>query len=141
MVLKAPLAIKFALGEDPKSVYHDKDESPVTRMATAALMREQLYKAKEYLARKERAESDPEDDGPDYDAKLEALLPLLWGKIEAHFHAHRADDIFTALRIAKEFAIKSLTVPAMHPHMAAQRLTGVDLPVLCRPHMTARSIP
>ena len=68
MVLKAPLAIKFALGENPKSVYHDKDEAPVTRMATAALIREQLYKAKEYFSRKARAEDDPDqdDDTPDH---------------------------------------------------------------------------
>ena len=103
MILKAPLAIKFALGENPKSVYHDKDETPVTRMATAGIIREELYKAKEYFLRKARAEDDPEQDEPDFDIKMEALQPLLWGKAEAHFHAHRADDIFTALRIAKEF--------------------------------------
>ena len=110
MVLKAPLAIKFALGENPKSVYHDKDQAPVTRMATAALIREELYKAKEYFSRKARAEDDPEQDDPDYDCKLEALLPLLWGKAEAHFHAHRADDIFTALRIAKEFGLRAVII-------------------------------
>lgn len=101
MILKAPLAIKFALGENPKSVYHDKDETPVTRMATAGIIREELYKAKEYFLRKARAEDDPEQDEPDFDIKMEALQPLLWGKAEAHFHAHRADDIFTALRIAE----------------------------------------
>ena len=101
MILKAPLAIKFALGENPKSVYHDKDETPVTRMATAGIIREELYKAKEYFSRKARAENDPDQDEPDFDIKMEALQPLLWGKAEAHFHAHRADDIFTALRIAK----------------------------------------
>lgn len=141
MVLKAPLAIKFALGENPKSVYHDKDESPVTRMATAALIREQLYKAKEYLARRERAESDPEDDGPDYDVKLEALLPLLWGKIEAHFHAHRADDIFTALRIAKEFGIKPVIVHGTEAHLVADLLAEEGVPVVSGPYMTDRSKP
>ena len=105
MILKAPLAIKFALGENPKSVYHDKDETPVTRMATAGIIREELYKAKEYFLRKARAEDDPEQDEPDFDIKMEALQPLLWGKAEAHFHAHRADDIFTAIRIAKEFHV------------------------------------
>ena len=94
MILKAPLAIKFALGENPKSVYHDKDETPVTRMATAGIIREELYKAKEYFSRKARAENDPDQDEPDFDIKMEALQPLLWGKAEAHFHAHRADDIF-----------------------------------------------
>ena len=141
MVVKAPLAIKFALGENPKSVYHDKDEAPVTRMATAALIREQLYKAKEYLARRERADSDPDDDGPDYDAKLEALLPLLWGKIEAHFHAHRADDIFTALRIAKEFGIKPVIVHGTEAHLVADLLAEEGVPVVSGPYMTDRSKP
>lgn len=141
MVLKEPLAIKFALGENPKSVYHDKDETPVTRMATAALIREQLYKAKEYLARRERAEGDPDDDGPDYDAKLEALLPLLWGKVEAHFHAHRADDIFTALRIAKEFGIRPVIVHGTEAHLVADLLAEEGVPVVSGPYMTDRSKP
>ena len=141
MVVKAPLAIKFALGENPKSVYHDKDEAPVTRMATAALIREQLYKAKEYLARRERAESDPEDDGPDYDIRLEALLPLLWGKIEAHFHAHRADDIFTALRIAREFGIKPVIIHGTEAHLVADLLAAEGVPVVSGPYMTDRSKP
>ena len=124
MILKAPLAVKFALGENPKSVYHDKDEAPVTRMATAALIREQLYKAKEYFSRKARAEDDPDQDDPDYDSKLEALLPLLWGKAEAHFHAHRADDIFTALRIAKEFGLRPVIIHGTEAHLVARPAGG-----------------
>ena len=141
MVLKAPLAIKFALGENPKSVYHDKDEAPVTRMATAALIREQLYKAKEYFSRKARAEDDPDQDDPDYDSKLEALLPLLWGKAEAHFHAHRADDIFTALRIAKEFGLRPVIIHGTEAHLVADLLAEEQVPVVCGPYMTDRSKP
>ena len=141
MVVKAPLAIKFALGENPKSVYHDKDEAPVTRMATAALIREQLYKAKEYFARKARAEDDPDQDDPDYDIKLEALLPLLWGKAEAHFHAHRADDIFTALRIAKEFGLRAVIIHGTEAHLVADLLAEEHVPVVCGPYMTDRSKP
>ena len=125
MILKAPLAIKFALGENPKSVYHDKDETPVTRMATAGIIREELYKAKEYFSRKARAENDPDQDEPDFDIKMEALQPLLWGKAEAHFHAHRADDIFTALRIAKELGLRA----------------EEHVPVVSGPYMTDRSKP
>ncbi|MGN1030213.1 MAG: amidohydrolase, partial [Butyricicoccaceae bacterium] len=106
MILKAPCAMKFALGENPKSCYHDKDETPVTRMATAALIREALYQAAEYGRKKRSAEE--ESDQPDYDAKHEALLPVLDRRIQAHFHAHRADDIFTALRIAKEFSLDAV---------------------------------
>ena len=141
MVLKAPLAIKFALGENPKSVYHDKDETPVTRMATAAIIREQLYKAKEYFARKTRAEDDPEQDEPDYDCKLEALLPLLWGEADAHFHAHRADDIFTALRIANEFGLRPVIIHGTEAYLVADLLADEHVPVVCGPYMTDRSKP
>lgn len=141
MVLQAPLAIKFAFGENPKSVYHDKDESPVTRMATAALIREQLYKAKEYLARKDRAEADPDEDAPDFDLKLEALVPLLRGEIAAHFHAHRADDIFTALRIAKEFGLRPVILHGTEAHLVADLLAAEQAPVVSGPFMTDRSKP
>lgn len=141
MVLRAPLAIKFALGENPKSVYHEKDETPVTRMATAALIREQLYKAREYLARKDRAEGDPDEDAPDFDIKLEALVPLLRGEIEAHFHAHRADDIFTALRIAREFGLKPVIVHGTEAHLVADLLAGENVPVISGPYLTDRSKP
>lgn len=141
MVLKAPLAVKFAFGENPKSVYHDKDETPVTRMATAALIREQLYKAKEYLWRKERAQTDPDEDEPDYDMKLEALVPLLRGEITAHFHAHRADDIFTALRIAKEFNLRPVIVHGTEAHLVADLLAEENVPVVSGPYMTDRSKP
>ena len=90
MVIRAPAAMKFALGENPKSVYHDKSAAPVTRMATSALIREQLYKAKDYFTRKQDCE---EEDQPEYDMKCESLGPLLRGEIPAQIHAHRADDI------------------------------------------------
>lgn len=103
MVLKEPMAIKFALGENPKSVYHSKNQSPTTRMATAAVIREQLSKAKRYLEDQIKADQSSEGDydPPEYDAGCEALAPLLERKIQAHFHAHRADDIlprFVSLR-------------------------------------------
>ena len=99
MVLKAPAAMKFALGENPKSVYNDRKETPVTRMATAALIREHLAKAQEYQDKQAKADGDPDQDMPDYDAKLEALVPVVAGELPAHFHAHRADDIATGVRI------------------------------------------
>ncbi len=141
MVVKAPVAIKFALGENPKAVYHDKNDSPVTRMATAAIIREQLFKAKEYMRRQKRAEDDPDTDAPDYDPKLEALIPLLEGRINAHFHAHRADDIFTALRIAREFGIKPVLIHGTEAHLVADVLKGEGTPVVYGPYMTDRSKP
>ena len=111
LVVQSPAAIKFALGENPKNTYNDRDESPVTRMATAAVIREQLMKAKRYLADKKEYErlkgTDDEISEPDYDIKCEALLPLFAeeNKLKAHFHCHRADDIFTAIRLSKEFGL------------------------------------
>ncbi len=113
LIVKNPIAIKFALGENPKSTYNDRDEAPVTRMATAALIREQLQKALRYKQDLDEYASkkgtDDEVSKPDFDAKCEALLPLFSGdrrrKLKAHFHCHRADDIFTAIRIAKEFSL------------------------------------
>ena len=100
MIVKAPAAIKFALGENPKRNYGNaKGSEPMTRMAVAAVMRRTLEKARRYAAKKEAGE-DVWDDG------LEPLLPLLRGEILAHFHAHRADDMMTAIRIAKEFGLK-----------------------------------
>lgn len=140
MIIKAPLAIKFALGENPKAVYHAKGDTPVTRMATAALIREQLFKAKEYMSRLERATIAPdENDPPDFDMKLEALVPLLRGDITAHFHAHRADDIFTALRIAQEFQLKPVIIHGTEAHLIADLLDNV--PVVYGPYMTDRSKP
>ena len=139
MILKAPLAIKFALGENPKSVYHDKDETPVTRMATAGIIREELYKAKEYFLRKARAEDDPEQDEPDFDIKMEALQPLLWGKAEAHFHAHRADDILTALRIAREFDLDITLDHCTEGHLIVDQLVKAGKPVLVGPSFGSKS--
>ncbi len=121
MIIKN-VGMKFALGENPKSVYHDKDQTPVTRMATASLIRENLHKAKRYLADLEKSQGDEEIDPPEYDIKLEGLLPLLKGEISAHFHAHRADDIFTAIRIAKEFSLKYVIVHATEGHLIADIL-------------------
>ena len=141
MIVKAPLAMKFALGENPKSVYHDKDETPVTRMATAALIRDELYKGREYLSRKARAEVDDDHEEPDYDGKMEALLPVLNGSIEAHFHAHRADDIFTALRISKEFGLRPVIIHGTEAHLVADLIVEENVPVVCGPYMTDRSKP
>ena len=138
MIVKAPLAMKFALGENPKSVYHDKDETPVTRMATAALIRDELYKGREYLSRKARAEVDDDHEEPDYDGKMEALLPVLNGSIEAHFHAHRADDIFTALRISKEFGLRPVIIHGTEAHLVADLIAEENVPVVCRSAATDR---
>lgn len=136
MIIK-PVGIKFALGENPKRVYNDRDETPVTRMATAALIREGLSKAKRYLADIDAYESDKENnDMPEFDLKNHALIPLLRREISAHFHCHRADDMFTAVRIAKEFDLKLVIVHATEGHLIAdilgtEKLSAISGPVIC----------
>lgn len=141
MIVQQPAAIKCALGENPKAVYHDKDETPVTRMATAAILRETLQKAQEYDERCRRAQEDPDEDAPDYEIKYDALLPLLHGEIPAHIHAHRADDIFTGLRICKEFGIHPVIVHGTEGHKIAEDLAELGVPVLSGPFLTDRSKP
>lgn len=142
MVIAAPVAMKFALGENPKAVYHGKNQMPSTRMATAALIREQLCKAARYLEDQKKAEENTEDyDPPEYDAKCEALLPVMKKEIPAHFHAHRADDIFTAIRLAKEFDLNYVIVHGTEGHLIAQELKREGAPVLCGPFLTDRSKP
>ncbi|MBP3540757.1 MAG: amidohydrolase [Clostridia bacterium] len=104
MVVKAPCAIKCATGENPKRNYgENKGRSPMTRMATAAIFRKTLENARRYMQKKEAGEDV-------YDPEMDALIPLLKREIPAHVHAHRADDILTALRIAKEFDLRISTV-------------------------------
>lgn len=141
MKICEPLAIKFALGENPKSVYNDKSQSPTTRMAVAAQIREILYKAAEYMEQINKANENDEEDMPDFDIKLEALLPLMRGEIPMHVHAHRADDIFTAIRIAEEFELKIVLVHATEGHLICDELKEKNIPVLAGPILTDRSKP
>lgn len=141
MVLKAPLAIKMALGENPKTVYHGKNEAPSTRMATAALIREELFKARRYLQDLERARTDKDADPPEYNMKCEALIPALKREIEVHFHAHRADDIFTAIRIAKEFGLDYVIVHGTEGHLITEELKRENTRVLSGPFFADRSKP
>lgn len=114
------IGIKFSLGENPKMTYMDREESPYTRMATAAIIREELAKAKRYMHDKELAAE--ESDLPELDVKHEALIPLLKGEIAAHIHCHRADDIFTALRISKEFGLRCVLIHCSDGHLIADEL-------------------
>ncbi len=139
MVITPYAAMKFALGENPKCTYHAKNLAPVTRMATAAIIRETLYKAKKYLDELDRSSSDAEYDPPEYDFKNESLLPLLRGEAAAHFHAHRADDICTALRISKEFSLKPVILHATEGHLMGDMLSGVAC--ICGPNISDRSKP
>lgn len=140
MIVKAPLAIKMALGENPKRVYHDKSRTPVTRMATAALIREQLYKAKNYMEKLDRAQKG-EGTPPEFDFKCEALLPALRREIQVHIHCHRADDIFTAIRIAKEFDLDYVIVHATEGYLIADEFKEEGARLLSGPFLSDRSKP
>ena len=141
MVIRAPLAMKFALGENPKSCYHDRDETPVTRMATAALIRQALFEAQAYGRKKQAAEENPELDPPDFDMKHEALLPVLRRQIQAHFHAHRLDDVFTAIRIAKEFSLNYVIVHGTESYLAADLMAAEGARVVTGPNLLDRCKP
>ena len=141
MLLKAPLAMKAALGENPKITYHTKNQSPVTRMASAAILREQLRKAARYLEDCETAKEDEELTSPEFDAKCEALIPLLKKEIPMHIHAHRRDDIFTAIRIAKEFNLEYKLVHATSGYLIAEELQKEKAEILLGPLLCDRSKP
>ena len=141
MVLKAPAAMKLALGENPKLTYHERHEAPTTRMATAAIIRENLAKAAEYREKLERAAQDEEEDKPDYDAKLEALLPVIRGELPVHIHAHRADDMATGIRICKEFGLKYVLVHGTEGHLIPDLLAQEGAGVITGPCLTDRSKP
>jgi imidazolonepropionase-like amidohydrolase len=136
MIVKAPCAIKCSFGENPKTVYRAKDEAPATRMAAAAMLRSALLEAKIYGKKKqEQAEDFCED------LKNEALLMVLNREIPIHAHAHRSDDIFTAIRIAKEFGIDLKIIHCSEGHLIAHELAKENIEVMVGPYLTDRSKP
>lgn len=134
--------IKFALGENPKRVYNDKDDTPITRMATAAIIREGLYKARRYAHDMGSYYSDNENyEPPEYDIKCEALMDLIDRKQKAFFHCHRADDICTAMRITKEFGLDSVIIHGTEGWKVADIIAGEKIPVICGPVLCDRCKP
>ena len=140
MMIKDNFAMKFALGENPKRIYGTQDQTPMSRMATAALIRENLLKAKHHMLEFERYENE-NDSFPELDFKSDALIPVLKGEMQAHFHAHRAYDILTAIRISKEFDLDYVIVHATEGHMIADILSEEKAPVICGPILGTRSKP
>ncbi|MGI6704597.1 MAG: amidohydrolase [Clostridia bacterium] len=137
MIIRNPIAIKCAFGENPKRVYHEKKTAPTTRMATAALLREALMKAKRYMERLEKA--GEEDKRPELDVKMEALVRVLKKELPLKAHAHRADDILTALRIAREFDIDMTIDHCTEGHRIAEILAQERRGVVVGPGLTSRS--
>lgn len=104
MILVKEIAMKMALGENPKRCYGNMKNSPSTRMASAAIMREWLFKAQKYHQRKQEYLKNKDVKEPEFNMKLEALSRVFDGML-VKIHAHQADDIATAVRIAEEFGL------------------------------------
>ncbi|QZY54271.1 amidohydrolase [Crassaminicella profunda] len=138
MIIKDPIAMKCAFGENPKRVYHDRKQAPSTRMATAAILREILFKAKEYAQKLEKAKEDSSKK-PAFDMKMEALLPVIKGEMPLKAHAHRADDIFTSIRIAKEFGVKITLDHCTEGHLIADAIKEEGLSAIVGPSFGDRS--
>ncbi len=135
MVVKSPAAMKVAFGENPKMNYGEKDIMPASRMAIAAMLREELYKACCYKEKKERGEIATGEE----DFRMECWLPVLRREIPLKAHAHRADDILTAIRIAKEFQLDMTLDHCTEGHLIADEIAESGFPVIVGPDMTSRS--
>ena len=134
MVLRSPAAMKCAFGENPKGCYgQNKKQSPMTRMAVAGLLRELLMRTIRYRDDKAAGKNPP------LDMKLEAMLPVVNGEIPIKCHAHRADDILTAVRIAREFHLKLTLDHCTDGEVIADELAEEGYPVFVGPSLGSKS--
>jgi imidazolonepropionase-like amidohydrolase len=134
MVLHNPAGLKIAFGENPKRVYGEQKKMPLTRMANAALLRENFIAAREYLEQREQGNS-----GLKRDLKLEAVSLVLEKKIPLRAHAHRADDIMTALRIAQEFGVDIVIEHCTEGHLIADELARRSVQAVLGPGLITRA--
>lgn len=137
MVLRQSAALKVAFGENPKTNYGGKGSAPATRMAIAAMLREALFKARDYLNEKQAAQKVGRSFKMDYGQ--EAYLPVLRGEIPLKAHVHRADDILTAIRIAKEFGLKMTLDHCTEGHLIAREVAASGFPAIVGPSLASRS--
>ncbi|MBO5221461.1 MAG: amidohydrolase [Clostridia bacterium] len=134
MIVKDPIAMKCAFGENPKRCYgQGAKKAPMTRMGTAALLRELLFKTRRYMEDKANGKN------PGFDMKLESMIPVMEGKIPLKAHAHRADDILTAIRIAKEFGVKMTLDHCTDGSLIADELAEEGLPAFVGPSLGSKS--
>ena len=132
MLLKRHAGLKIAFGENPRRVYGDKQKAPVTRMATAYLIRETLQKARDYLKKKGTKEFTP-------DFGMDAVLKVLRHEMPLRAHAHRADDIMTALRIAREFDVEIILDHCTEGHLIAEELARREAKAAIGPQLITRA--
>lgn len=134
LIVKAPAAMKIAFGENPKVNFQGMGKSPCTRMAIAAMLREELFQAKEYEKKREQGGEDFE---PDFEK--ECWLPVLKKEIPVKAHVHRADDILTAIRIAREFDLDMTLDHCSEGHLIAQEVADSGFPAILGPDLSSRS--
>ncbi|MEL7655493.1 MAG: amidohydrolase [Bacillota bacterium] len=137
MVVLEPAAMKTGFGENPKGNYKDLGMKPTTRMTMAAMLRQELYEAKEYQKHKEKAEKNGEES--EFDFEKECWLPVLKKEIPIKAHAHRADDILTAIRIAKEFDLDITLDHCTEGHLIAKEIKASGFPAIIGPNLASRS--
>lgn len=137
LIVKAPAAMKVAFGENPKVNYSGQGKSPSTRMAVAGMLREELTRASQYARNKKKALDNGEDFEEDF--SLECWLPVLSREIPLKAHVHRVDDIFTAVRIAKEFNLKMTLDHCSEGHLIADELAKEGFPAIVGPDLASRS--
>lgn len=133
MVIKSPAAMKVAFGENPKTTYGNQNMLPSTRMGTAALLRKVLFEAVQYKKDKEEGQLNKED------FEMEPWLPVLNKEIPLKTHAHRADDILTAIRIAKEFDVEITIDHGTEGHLIVDEIKESEYPVIVGTDLTSRS--
>jgi imidazolonepropionase-like amidohydrolase len=135
MVIRQPVSVKSALGENPKRVYSEQSKLPSTRQGVAAVIRDAFTKAQDYLARKESAvPTEPFDRDP----TLEVLVRVLSGELPWSQHTHRHDDIATAIRLSEEFGYRLIVNHGTEGHLLADLLAEKGIPVVIGPLFTSR---
>jgi len=137
MTVLAPAAMKVAFGENPKSNYNEMKVAPTTRMTMAAMLREELFKAKQYKEEKEKSQKN----GDPFELKFqrECWLPVINKEIPLKAHAHRTDDILTAIRIAKEFDLRLTIDHCTEGHLIADEIQASGFPAIIGPTFASRS--
>jgi imidazolonepropionase-like amidohydrolase len=138
MAIRQPAGLKVAFGENPKRVYHSKNKMPSTRMGIAALMRQSFVDAQNYARKVDRAKEAGEP-GPDRDLRMEAIALSLARRVPMRAHAHRADDILTAIRIAEEFNLDLVVEHCTEGHKLAPLLAEKGVRAVVGPSMSCRS--
>lgn len=137
LIIKAPAAMKVAFGENPKVNYSGQGKSPSTRMAVAAMLRQELMESRDYLQRKEDAARKGEYFQEDF--TRECWIPVLRKEIPLKAHVHRVDDIFTAIRIAREFDLKMTLDHCSEGHLVAEELAKEGFPAIVGPDLASRN--